>query len=76
MAGNYGMKNMQTKYLGKLNKICDMCGKDSTYIYLLKRKWMKELFPELSFEDAMICEKCARREVGKKEWKHVKRGGK
>ena len=61
-------------YLGKLNKLCEMCGKYGTFMYKDDKNTIKALFPEVNWEEQIICEGCAKRESGKKYWnKHKKK---
>tara|TARA_E500000305_G_scaffold31974_1_gene24208 strand:+ start:7411 stop:7608 length:198 start_codon:yes stop_codon:yes gene_type:complete len=61
------------KYLGIRRDKCEMCSKyipTHSYQYVLL---FKELYPLDSKIDFIICEKCAQRETGKKNWSKVKR---
>ena len=64
---------MGIKYIGKLNRKCEMCDNYGTHMYLDDKDMVKGLFPEVDYKDLTICEKCAKREVGNKNWKLVKR---
>ena len=61
------------KYIGKVNRRCEMCYDYGTQIYLDNKDTVKGLFPEVNWKEMHICEKCARRETGSKHWKAVKR---
>ena len=61
------------KYIGKLNRKCEICGKYGTYMYKDDKYTMKAMFPEVNWEEQIICEGCAKRESGKKSWNKVKR---
>lgn len=64
------------KYIAIPGHKCDMCDKHiprHSYQYVLL---LSELYPEDTKTDLIICEKCAQRETGKKQWSKVKRGGK
>ena len=50
-----------------------MCDKYGTHMYLENNDMARGLFPEMKYKDLTICEKCAKREVGIKSWKMVKR---
>ena len=51
-----------------------MCSKiDYHHIYLDDKNTMKRMCPEYDWGEQLICEKCAQREAGKKEWLKVKR---
>ena len=64
---------MSIKYVGKLVRQCDMCGKYGNHMYLDGKEMAKGLFPEVDWKDLYICEKCAKREAGNKLWKKLKR---
>ena len=50
-----------------------MCDKiDYHHMYLDDKGTMKRMFPEYKWEEQLICEKCAQRELGKKEWERIK----
>ena len=56
------------KYLGRYNHKCDMCNKTNithNYEYELL---LKQLYPEGYNTKLCICQKCAKREIGKKKW--------
>ena len=76
LRGGHASSQLSTmiKYIGKEYKICDMC-ENETYqnMYLDSRNASKRLFPEVDWKDLYICEKCAKRETGSKQWKTVKR---
>ena len=64
------------KYIAIPGHKCDMCDK-----YISKHSYQhvllfSELYPEDIKTDLIICEKCAQRESGKKNWSKIKRGGK
>ena len=61
------------KYIGKLNRKCEICGKYGTYMYKDDKNTMKAMFPEVIWEEQIICEPCTKREVGKKYWNKIKR---
>ena len=50
-----------------------MCTKQSKQAYLYNAKMFDAMFPELKIENLTICETCAQRESGKKQWPNVKR---
>ena len=64
---------MTIKYIGRVTRKCEMCNGYSNYMYLDDNKMVKGLFPEVNWKDLHICEKCAKREVGNKAWKKIKR---
>jgi len=55
-----------------------MCAgyKMNQILYIDDKSMMKGLFPEIDWDSQLICTKCAIREVGKKQWKQVKRSPK
>ena len=63
------------KYWGTQDKLCDMCTgyKKNQQLYLDNKSALKGLFPEVEWKSQLICTKCAKREVGKKQWNEVKR---
>ena len=50
-----------------------MCGKYGNFIYKDDKSIMKSLFPEVNWKEQIICEPCAKRESGKKNWNKIKR---
>ena len=61
------------KYIGIPRNECDMCNRHipkHSYQYVLL---FSDLYPEDTKTDLIICEKCAQRETGKKNWSKVKR---
>jgi len=65
---------MVLKYTGRIYKQCDMCSKtEYQHIYLDDKESMKSLFPEVNWKKQEICEQCAQRESGKKNWEKVRR---
>ena len=51
-----------------------MCDKEGyQHMYLDSKHTAQGLFPEVDWRDLSICEKCAKREVGSKHWKTIKR---
>ena len=51
-----------------------MCGKEGMqHIYLDNKKTMKQMCPELEWEEQYICEGCAKREAGNRQWMKIKR---
>tara|TARA_R100001230_G_C5668883_1_gene173738 strand:+ start:932 stop:1339 length:408 start_codon:yes stop_codon:yes gene_type:complete len=63
------------KYLGIPNEKCECC---SSYIPKHSYKWdllFKKLYPKDYKTSMIVCEKCAMREVGKKNWNKTKRSG-
>ena len=63
------------KYIGKMSKICEICCKYGGHIYLDDKSTVKGLFPEVDWKETHICEKCAKRESPKNEWKEIRRNG-
>jgi len=64
------------RYLGQTNVKCETC---SANIPKHSYEWellFKHLYPDDYKTTHIVCEKCAIREVGKKHWNTVKRGGK
>lgn len=61
------------KYIGRLNRKCDMCSKYGTHMYEDDKSLMKAMFKEVEWEEQIICESCAKRESGKKLWERTKR---
>ena len=62
------------KYKFREYRKCDMCRKtDYHHIYLDDKDTIKRMFPECDWKEQLICEKCAQRESGKREWLKVKR---
>ena len=64
------------KYVGIPRDKCDMCSK-----YIPKHSYQlallfPKLYPDTIKTDLIVCENCAQREAGKKQWPNVKRGGK
>ena len=64
---------MHIKYIGKLNRECEICTNYATHIYLKDKSMLKRLFPEVEWKNMYICENCAKREHGKKGWKEIKK---
>ena len=65
---------MTIEYKFRQYKECDMCRKAGYHhLYLDNKSTMKRLFPEVDWEEQLICEKCAQREAGKRDWLKVKR---
>tara|TARA_R110000824_G_scaffold313164_1_gene500022 strand:- start:423 stop:1034 length:612 start_codon:yes stop_codon:yes gene_type:complete len=65
--------SLMIKYIGKLNEKCDICGKYGDFIYKDDKSTMKAMFPEVNWEEQLICEGCAKRESGKRDWNKIKR---
>ena len=61
------------QYLGRLQSKCDICSKYGTFIYKDDKSTMRKLFPEIEWKEQNICENCAKRESGKKQWNKIKR---
>ena len=63
------------KYDGLRDEKCDMCGKyiGRKPMYIDNKKTMKGLFPEIDWKSQLICEPCAKRETGNKQWNKIKR---
>ena len=61
------------EYISKQYFNCQMCTKQSKQAYLYNAKMFESMFPELKIENLTICETCAQRESGKKQWPNIKR---
>ena len=66
--------SMTIKYKQREYKKCDMCCKyEHHHIYIDDKSIMKKLFPEIEWEIMEICEPCAQRECGSKNFNQIKR---
>lgn len=61
------------KYLGRLQSNCEMCNKYQNTHHYEHELFLKELYPKDYKTKLCICEKCAKREVGKRQWNKIKR---
>ena len=65
---------MHIKYIGKINHKCHMCTVNSNQKYLAEpHKSIKHLLTDDMKGPHYICEKCAKRESPKNEWKGIRR---
>ena len=66
---------MVVRYIGGVGSNCESCsGHTGKHPY----EWeliFKSLYPKDSKTTLIVCEKCARREAGTKNWLSVRRGG-
>ena len=66
--------SIMIKYINRIYNKCDMCSKEGCqHMYLDDKHTAQGLFPEVDWRDLSICENCAKREVGSKHWKTIKR---
>ena len=56
------------KYLGRIQSKCEMCNKHESAHYYEYELLFKILYPKDYKTKLCICEKCAKRETGKKEY--------
>lgn len=64
---------MNIKYLGSFGCMCQMCDNASRSVYeRYPDKSIIKLLPEECKKPLRICNKCAKREAGKK-WKNIKK---
>mgnify|MGYP003147250238 CR=1 FL=1 len=66
---------IQIKYIGRQYVKCEMCSRVSNQTYFYNAASFRKGFPEAKelFPDMNICEGCAQRESGKKQWSKIKR---
>lgn len=66
---------IQVRYIGKQYVKCEMCSRIGNQAYIYDTSSLRDGFPEAKelMPSMNVCEGCAQRESGKKQWSKIKR---